>query len=107
VLRGSTEYPDGSVYNFGEQSGSVTRTFTIENVGTDTLDIMNILLMDGDPDYSLDISSTVFTLTPSTSTTFDVTFTPQGGGTRWTNLIIYNSDPDETPYNVRLEGMLD
>jgi hypothetical protein len=107
VKRNTTNYPDGSTYNFGQVSGSRTRTFTIENVGTDDLQITNILLMDGDPDYTLDLAGTIFTLTPGSSTTFDVTFKPQGGGTRWKNLVINHNDPDETPYNIRLEGQLD
>ena len=93
--------------DFGQVSGSITRTFTIENVGTEDLEITNILLMDGDPDYTLDLVTTAFIISPSGSTTFDVTFNPQGGGIRWKNLVINNNDPDETPYNIRLEGDLD
>jgi hypothetical protein len=105
VLQGITDYPDGSIYDFGQVSGSQTRTFTIENVGTEDLEITNVLLMDGDSDYTLDLASTAFIISPGVSTTFDVTFSPQGAGIRWKNLIINNNDPDETPYNIRLEGM--
>jgi len=35
-----------------------------------------------------------------------VTFTPQGSG-RYRNLEINSNDPNESPYNLRLEGDLD
>jgi hypothetical protein len=107
VKRNTTSYPDGSTYNFGQVENKSTRTFVIENLGTDDLQITNILLLEGHLDFTLDLSGTAFTLTPGGSTTFKVTFDPQGGGTRWRNLVINNSDPNESPYNIRFEGSLD
>jgi hypothetical protein len=106
LKEGSTDIPDGGSFDFGAVSGSSTKQFTIENVGTDDLQITNILLQDGDSDYALDLGGTIFLLTPGASTTFKVTFTPSGTGTKFTNLVINNSDPDETPYNVTLLGYL-
>jgi len=106
LMDGMTYYPDGSTYDFGQVSGNSTRTFTIKNLGTTDLNITNILLTDGDPDFTVDLSSTVFTIPPSGTTTFDVTFTPQGSG-RYRNLEINSNDPNESPYNLRLEGDLD
>jgi hypothetical protein len=107
LKRGSTSYPDGATYNFGGIGGSSTRTFTVENLGTADLHINNILLMEGDLDYTLDLTGTAFTVTSGGSTTFMITFDPQGGGTRWRNLVINSNDLNESPYNIRLEGYQD
>lgn len=104
VMKGDTEYPDGSTYNFGTVFTSRTESFIIENVGTDELVIQNILLMEGDPDFILDLSSTSFTLLPGAETAMVIKFDPTGLGDRWRNLVINCNDPDEGPYNIRLEG---
>ena len=104
LKQGSTDIPDGGSFDFGQVTGSSTKQFTIENVGTEDLQITNILLQDGDPNFTLDLAGTVFLLTPGASTTFKVTFIPSGSGIKYTNLIINNTDPDETPYNVALFG---
>jgi hypothetical protein len=104
LKQGITDIPDGGSFDFGAVLGSRTKQFTIENVGTKDLLITNIMLQDGDPNFALNLVGTSFLLTPGTSTTFKVTFTASGGGTKWTILIINNTDPDETPYNVTLLG---
>jgi hypothetical protein len=99
-------YPDGSTYTFGGVSGSVTRTFIIENAGNYDLQINGIHLTDGDPDFSLNLSSTLLTLPPGGTTTFDVTFSPTTAGTRSESLKINNNDPVKNPYDIELEGQL-
>jgi hypothetical protein len=106
----STYYADGSTLSFGNVSVGSNQmvTFTIENNGTDFLEIFNIFLTDGDlADFSRNTSSTIlspFTIPPGGSTTFTATFTPQATGTRYRNLEINSNDPDESPYHIRLEG---
>jgi len=87
-------------------TSSSPATFTIKNLGTDDLNITNILLTADDPDFTVDLSSTVFTIPPSGITTFYVTFTPQGYG-RYRNLVINSNDPNVSLYNLRLEGDLE
>ncbi len=104
LKQGITDIPDGGSYDFGQVTGSRTRQFTIENVGTKDLQITNILLQFGDPNFTLDLAGTQYLLTPGASTTFKVTFTESGSGIKYKNLVINNTDPDETPYNVALFG---
>ena len=104
VTQGQTEYPDGSTCNLGVVLSRKTVTLTITNVGTDELLIQNILLMEGDPDFTLDLTFTSFSLPPGEDTDIRVTFDPIEYGDRWRNLVINSNDPDESPYNIRFEG---
>ncbi len=104
IKEGLTDYPDGSIYDFGVVFSSVIKTFTIENNGTADLEIYNILLTDGDQDdFELDTSSTSFTVPPISTTDFDVIFDPQSSGSKWRNLEINHNAPG-SPYDIRLEG---
>ncbi|MFW6138607.1 MAG: choice-of-anchor D domain-containing protein, partial [Spirochaetota bacterium] len=102
-----TSYPSGSSYDFGSvQVGSSSKVlFYIENEGTEDLEITNILLTKGDrSDFSLDLSSTSYTISPGGSTSFKAVFTPQAAGERGRNLDINNNDSDENPYKLELTG---
>jgi hypothetical protein len=104
LYRGSTYYADGSRFDFGTVFFSESKTFTIENTGDDELLINNILLVEGDPDFYLDTTSTSFFIPQGGSTSFNILFDPAGLGDKWRNLVINSNDPNESPYNLRLEG---
>ena len=87
----------------------VTHTFTIENTGT------QILNLTGSP--TIQVSGTHasdFTVTsdPSSSiaasggySTFSVEFEPSGDGLREATISIQNNDPDENPYTFAVKGL--
>ncbi len=87
----------------------VTAQFVIRNVG------YAVLNLTGPPPY-VDISGThasEFSITSSPSnsiaidsatTSFEVTFTPSGLGTRQATLSIQNNDSDEDPYTFTIQG---
>jgi hypothetical protein len=96
---------DGTEYGAVLTGGSVTRTFTINNPGTGTLNLT------GGPRVQL-IPSTDFTVTvlPAASvaaggsTTFQVRFAPTGSGLKIALVRIANNDGDENPYDFTIQG---
>ena len=97
---------------FGSQdivSGTITRTFTIENNGSG-----NLLLTGGSPvqitganagDYIVSQQPGSSTVAPSGSTTFQITFNPTTVSYRNANITIANSDTDENPYVFAIRGL--
>ncbi|WP_299367684.1 choice-of-anchor D domain-containing protein [Winogradskyella sp.] len=90
-------------------SGSNTRTFTIENISASS----TINLTDASPYVVISgahaddfILSTVpsNTVQGSSSTTFSITFSPSAEGLRTASISIANSDTDENPYNFSIQG---
>jgi uncharacterized repeat protein (TIGR02543 family) len=109
--------PDNSIYPFPLNHTAfglatvgvttVTRTFTIENLGS------SILSLTGSPLVSITgPHATLFTVTvlPSatiaagSSSTFQVTFNPTSLGTKNATIEIVNNDSDENPYNFNISG---
>ncbi|HAK78200.1 MAG TPA: hypothetical protein DCM71_15135, partial [Runella sp.] len=82
-------------------SGSVTRTFTIENTGAGALTLGTIT--GGTTDFT--ITQPLLTSIPANgSTTFTVTFDPTTTGKRTATISIPNNDADENPYTFAIEG---
>jgi len=107
VMQNSTNYENGSNYNFGDVpvGFSMSVMFTIKNTGTADLSIVNIMTIKGNTkDFELDLSETLFIIPPSDSTYFIVTFSPSNYGNRYTELNIMSNDSDEIPYKIRFEG---
>ncbi|MFN3850852.1 MAG: beta strand repeat-containing protein, partial [Spirosomataceae bacterium] len=91
--------------DFGSQnvsSGTVVRTFTIENTGTGTLDISSIST--GNSEFVVGGISLPATINAASSTTFIVTFDPSASGTRTATVNIANNDSNENPYNFAIQG---
>ncbi|MEZ7866541.1 MAG: choice-of-anchor D domain-containing protein [Paludibacteraceae bacterium] len=89
-------------------SGSVVRTFTIQNTGNAVLNLtgsspyVSITGANaGDFSVTTDPSATI---AASGSTTFQVTFVPSGYGTRSASISIANDDSDENPYTFAIQG---
>lgn len=85
-------------------SGTVTRTYTIENTGTGTLTIGTVTLSGT---HAADFAVTVqpaSSVAPGGSTTFQVRFDPSAGGVRSASLSFGNNDADENPYNFSIQG---
>jgi hypothetical protein len=88
-------------------SGTVIRTFTIENTGHSSLNL------DGTPrvvisgTHAADFSVTLqpaATVAAGSSTTFHLTFDPSAIGTRTATVSIANNDGDENPSGFSIEG---
>lgn len=98
--------PGAGVLTFGSVTlqSQVTRTITLTNSGSEPL-----------TDLSVDVEGTHETefvatqpasssLSPGSSQTVDITFTPLENGSRQAVLKIFSNDPDESPFIVNLSG---
>ncbi len=93
--------------SFGTQNWLVpgaVKELTLRNTGT--ADLTNIAItVTGEQGGDFGISGpAVTTLAAGASTTFTVTFTPQGASTREGTLLISSNDADERPFRVALTG---
>jgi len=82
-------------------SGTATRTFTIQNTGAAALTVSSITSNNSEFTIASGWSSSV---AASGSTTFTVTFAPTGTGDRNATISIVNTDSDEDPYTFSLNG---
>ncbi|MBB5036309.1 choice-of-anchor D domain-containing protein [Prosthecobacter dejongeii] len=93
--------------SFGTQNWLVpgaAKELTLRNTGT--ADLTNIAItVIGEQGSDFGISGpAVTTLAAGASTTFTVTFTPQGASSREGTLLISSNDADERPFRVALTG---
>jgi hypothetical protein len=92
-------------------SGSVTKTFTIQNLGTETLTLTGsspYIIIGGTNSANFSIASApAASIAAGSSTTFQVTCTPSASlGTYTATLSIANNDANENPYNFSIQGGL-
>lgn len=103
----NTGLTDGSsTTNFGslDSGSSAQRTYTIRNTGGQNLTGLAVSI-DGTHAAQFSHSNPgLTTLTPGQSTTFTVTFSPTGMGSRSANLHIASNDNDENPFDIALAG---
>lgn len=81
----------------------VTRTFTILNTGSSTLNVGAITITGGAGQFVLTVAPSA-TVAPGGSTTFDITYTPSGLGAATANISFTNNDSNESPYRFRIQG---
>jgi hypothetical protein len=85
--------------------GSLTRTFTIRNDGTDTLTLSGPPYVTLSGLGSFDVTQIpAKTITAGSSTTFQVTFAPTATGIQSNNVRIISNDPDEASYDFAIRG---
>jgi surface protein len=106
ITPSTTDHTDFGVVDV--TSGTVVRTFTIENLGTALLTLSGSPLVNITGTNANDF--TVKTVPASSivvagSTTFQITFDPLAGGTRTATLSIANNDADENPYTFAIQGV--
>jgi len=101
--------PDVSdLTDFGNQSicaGFTTVTFTIENLGSGTLNLGTLTISGVD---AADFSIVVFpssTVSGNTSTTFQVAFNPSSIGLKSALITVNSDDSDEAVYDFAIHGM--
>ena len=117
ILSNATNIADGDTTpstsdntNFGSTvvALSITKTFTIQNLGTANLNLTSAsprIVISGA--NAADFLVTAIPSTPigaSGSTTFNIKFTPSAVGVRNAVLTIANNDSDEDPYNFNIQG---
>jgi len=89
-------------------SGTITRTFTIENTGSADLNLTGsspYVSIGGSHAVDFSVSSAPSSvISSSSSTTFQITFDPSAIGIRTANISIANNDSDEDPYNYSIQG---
>lgn len=93
--------------NVNVTSGSLVRTFTIENLGS-----ANLTISGSNPYVSISGATSDFSVTsapsnsigPSSSTTFQVTFNPTTTGLRSATVTITSNDDDEGTYTFAIQG---
>jgi uncharacterized delta-60 repeat protein len=96
--------------DFGDadiSSGTVDRTFTIENTGTAALSLSGTPKVSIGGTNASDFTVTVAPTSPvaiNSSTTFTVRFNPSATGTRTATVNLANNDGNENPYNFNIQG---
>ena len=88
-------------------TGSRTRTFTIQNTGTQPLNLTGTPRVSVNGTNAADftvVASPEASVTAGGSTTFQVTFNPSDIGARTAELSIDSDDDDENPYTFAIQG---
>jgi hypothetical protein len=88
-------------------SGSLTRTFTIENTGPATLglDGSPLVQVTGAADFSVTTQPSSSSVAANTGTvTFQITFNPTTSGLRTATVSIASDDTNEDPYTFSIQG---
>lgn len=100
------EVLDGGYYTFANTASgsSTTATFTITNTGTTNLVLTNPITVTG-TGFALGTGFGTTTVTPGSTTTFTVVFSPNAGGNFTGNIQFGTNDCDEGTYNFVLNGI--
>ncbi|WP_188768473.1 choice-of-anchor D domain-containing protein, partial [Emticicia aquatilis] len=108
ILDGDTTPSASDFTDFGSQnvsSGTVVRTFTIENTGTGSLTIpIGGITSSNTSEFAIGGIALPATIAANNSTTFTITFNPNSSGSRTSTINITNNDADENPYNFSIQG---
>ncbi len=81
------------------------QTFTIQNIGTDDLELTGVNVVDGDAtEFAVAEGSAPFIIAPGVVQNVDVRFAPTTGGPKTTTLRLTSNDPDEGAFDVTLSG---
>ncbi len=109
IADGDTTPAEADHTTFGASdvtSGAVSRVFTIQNTGTDVLNLgANAASLSGTHASDFSVSAQPATsLAPGGSTSVTVQFDPSALGARTAVLTIANDDADENPYDFALAG---
>ncbi|MDU8886380.1 choice-of-anchor D domain-containing protein [Yeosuana sp. MJ-SS3] len=112
IIDGDSTPNTGDHTDFGNAdvtSGTVVRTFTIENIGSASLSLTGIgpqfVAISGTnaADFSVTANPSS-SISASGTTTFNITFDPSATGIRTATLTIANDDSDENPYTFDIQG---
>lgn len=103
IATSAANHTDFGSVNWGS---SFVRTFTIQNTGTGVLNLTGspIVQLLGSSAFSITLQPTLSTVNPSSSRTFQITFTPTAIGTQNATVTIANDDSNENPYTFAISG---
>lgn len=110
IISGATTVSSTNHTDFGNQditSGSVVRTFTIQNTGSADLNLSGTPIVAISGADSSDFTVTIVpgtTVVASGNTTFQITFDPNTIGVKNATISIGNNDSDENPYTFAIQG---
>ena len=92
--------------DFGTTCSAITRTFTIQNIGTGALNLTGtpIVAISRSSDFSITTQPTATVVSPNGSLTFNVTYTPTTSGTQRATISITSNDTDESTYTFVVSG---
>jgi PKD repeat protein len=97
-------FDEGGVeFGFAEVGSSLTKTFTVENLGTGDL-IINLPISITGSVFTIENSNLTTTIPSGDSQTFDIVFSPNQGGNYSETLSFETNDCDEGIYNFILNG---
>ncbi len=102
IVDGDTTPSTTDWTDFG--SATVTRTFTIRNVGSALLTVGAITISGANASEFVVTTPPSATVAIGASTTFTITFTPTAVGLRTADISIVNNDSDENPYDFSIQG---
>ncbi|MDY6904728.1 MAG: choice-of-anchor D domain-containing protein [Thermodesulfobacteriota bacterium] len=87
-------------------SGTIAKTFTIQNTGTAILNLGGtpIVSLTGDSDFSVSAQPSASSVAAGNEVTFTVTFAPSSDGDHTAEISIDNDDGDENPYTFTIQG---
>ncbi len=107
ILNGNTTPSTTDHTDFGSvstSSGTLTRTFTVQNSGPDPL-TLGALTFSGPAAAEFSVTTPpVSPVASGSSTTFTITFDPATTGLRQATLSLVNNDGDENPFTFALQG---
>jgi len=110
IADGDTTPTTADHTDFGSQSvssGTITRTFTVQNTGNASLSLTGspIVTLSGANagDFSV-TAQPAASVAAGGSTTFQVRFDPSATGTRTASVSFGNNDSNENPYNFSIQG---
>lgn len=110
IINGATSVSATNHTDFGNQdvaSGSILRTFTIQNTGGAALNLTGTPLVSIGGTNPSDFAVTAQPSTPvaaSGNTTFQITFDPSAVGARNATVSITNNDSSKSPYTFAIQG---
>ena len=95
--------------NVSVDGGTLTRTFTVQNFGSQDLDLTNSpplvrIIGTHAADFTLTLDASTPIAVGGPATTFQVTFDPDGIGLRQARIRIKSNDVDEPTYNFAVQG---
>lgn len=105
-LPGVSGVPDSSSIHFGNAAvgESTDLSFRIRNIGAQSLTGIAVTIPGSSADFSVTTAPAVTTLATGASTQFTVRFSPTAMGARSAALAIASNDPDESPFDIMLQG---
>ncbi|MFT5883650.1 MAG: hypothetical protein ACI9IP_000091 [Arcticibacterium sp.] len=111
IVNGASIPSASNSTEFGNQnvaSGSILRTFTVENIGTSILNLNvsnpRVTITGHTGDFTVDAQPSSSTISIAGNLTFQIKFEPTASGLREATISIANDDSDENPYTFGIQG---